>query len=321
MEATQYQALIGNDWLFKVNTPPREKLLIELEEEKKKPIWEAYQVFWANADHNELPPILSWNDNPKGKQKEELTWETDDLIWTDNEQEEPLSWEGRKKTLKSTTLISHTPTMATKFYCHACHVECFGRPKQVGKWDNIPCIVCGETLLNEGMWNDIPGRGEMCDVFCQYTIFISNWQMAIAKIEGVLPEKIRTIKNNPPKPIKLDWDTEPVINFLEPEELCYHCLIPSDFEYCDDCDLIYNPPPCIIYTIPEEEKPISSCASESESLINRDPDSDDNNKNTGSSSVQNGNDNKDNSNSDSNSDLNYEQYIAIPDLSKKQELK
>ncbi|KAG9304678.1 hypothetical protein G9A89_021458 [Geosiphon pyriformis] len=71
MEATQYQALVGNDWLSKVNvtldwntqelqltyqgqhirvpamcghfkTLPREKLLIELEEKKEKPTWEAY---------------------------------------------------------------------------------------------------------------------------------------------------------------------------------------------------------------------------------------------------------------------------------------
>ncbi|KAG9297755.1 hypothetical protein G9A89_011270 [Geosiphon pyriformis] len=106
MEATQYQALIGNDWLFKVNTmldwniqelqlmyqgqhirvlarcghfktPPREKLLIELKEEKKKLTWEAYQVLWG-----------------KGKQKEELTWETDDLTWTDNDESElTSSWE------------------------------------------------------------------------------------------------------------------------------------------------------------------------------------------------------------------------------------
>ncbi|KAG9286875.1 hypothetical protein G9A89_012425 [Geosiphon pyriformis] len=95
----------------------------------------------------------------------------------------------------------------------------------------------------------------------------------------------------------------------------------TDFEYCDNCDLIYNPLSCMIYTIPEEEEPISSCTLKSKSLINRDPDSDDNDENTSSSSVQNGNNNKDDSNSDSNSNLNYEQYIALPDLSKKQELK
>ncbi|KAG9299993.1 hypothetical protein G9A89_009721 [Geosiphon pyriformis] len=72
MEATQYQALVGNDWLFQVNgqhirvpatcghfkTPPKEKLLIELEEKKEKPTWEAYQVSWADVNHNKLLPIL-----------------------------------------------------------------------------------------------------------------------------------------------------------------------------------------------------------------------------------------------------------------------
>ncbi|KAG9303629.1 hypothetical protein G9A89_018526 [Geosiphon pyriformis] len=171
--------------------------------------------------------------------------------------------------------------------------------------------------------------------------------MAIAKIEGATPEEIREIKNNSPEPIKLDWNAEPAINSLEPEEfhehyqnlaptreeqeqwlaqlntrLCCHCLIPSNFEYCDDCNLLYNLPPRMIYSISEEEEPISSCASESELLINHNPDSDDNdNKNIGSSFVQNSNDNKNDSNSDSNSNLNHEQYIVLPDLSKEQELK
>ncbi|KAG9287791.1 hypothetical protein G9A89_017386 [Geosiphon pyriformis] len=65
--------------------------------------------------------------------------------------------------------------MATKFYCHPCLVECFGRPKQVGKWDNEPCLACGETLFDEEMWNDIPGRGGTCDKSCQYMILISDW--------------------------------------------------------------------------------------------------------------------------------------------------
>ncbi|KAG9286399.1 hypothetical protein G9A89_014565 [Geosiphon pyriformis] len=94
MEATQYQALIGNDWLFKVNAT--KKLLIELEEEKKKPTWKAYQMSWADEKHNKLPPILSWDDSNKGKgkQKEELIWETDDLTWTDNDKSELTSnWE------------------------------------------------------------------------------------------------------------------------------------------------------------------------------------------------------------------------------------
>ncbi|KAG9286725.1 hypothetical protein G9A89_012275 [Geosiphon pyriformis] len=97
------------------------------------------------------------------------------------------------------------------------------------------------------------------------------WQMALAKIEGATPEEIKTIKDNPPEPLELDWDAEPIINLLDPEQfhehyqelaptrkeqeqwleqlnarLCQHCLIPCDFQYCNECDLIYNPPPCMI---------------------------------------------------------------------------
>ncbi|KAG9293296.1 hypothetical protein G9A89_007542 [Geosiphon pyriformis] len=66
-------------------------------------------------------------------------------------------------------------SMATRFYCRSCVLEHFGRSKQVGKCDNQPCLACGETLLDERMWHDIPGCGGTCDVECQYTILISDW--------------------------------------------------------------------------------------------------------------------------------------------------
>ncbi|KAG9298318.1 hypothetical protein G9A89_002806 [Geosiphon pyriformis] len=90
MEATQYQALIGNNWLSKAipaicghfKSNYFSTLLIELEEEKLKPTWEVYQVLWANNDHNKLLPILfeltvNWEweedkgrDKGKGKEKD-----------------------------------------------------------------------------------------------------------------------------------------------------------------------------------------------------------------------------------------------------------
>ncbi|KAG9303934.1 hypothetical protein G9A89_005844 [Geosiphon pyriformis] len=74
----------------------------------------------------------------------------------------------------------------------------------------------------------------------------------------------------------------------------------------------------MIYTIPEEDKPMSNCASELESIFNPDSNSDNNNdENTGSSSTQNSNKNNNNLNPDSNS----ETYITLPDLTKEQELK
>ncbi|KAG9293538.1 hypothetical protein G9A89_005541 [Geosiphon pyriformis] len=87
--------------------------------------------------------------------------------------------------------------------------------------------------------------------------------------------------------------------------------------YCNEYDPIYNPPPCMIYTIPEEE-PISSCTLESESTFNPNSNSDnDNDENNSSSSVQNGNKNI----NDSDFDSNPKTYITLSDLTKEQELK
>ncbi|KAG9290035.1 hypothetical protein G9A89_010341 [Geosiphon pyriformis] len=47
-------------------------------------------------------------------------------------------------------------------------------------------------------------------------------RITIAKIERVSLKEIREIKNNPPEPIELDWDPEPVINLLDPEQFHKH---------------------------------------------------------------------------------------------------
>ncbi|KAG9296555.1 hypothetical protein G9A89_015147 [Geosiphon pyriformis] len=225
-------ALVGNDWLFKTNamldwmtqelvlsqnamcshfkatntTAP----LIDFEEEKPKPIWEAYQVLWANEKHNKLLPILSWDDNGKRKQKKtELTWNANQKNYQvenrirgkKKKEEEPLPTASYtpytdtppqltsycqpklicvdcgKKLLSIGTCCGDDEEYqtATKFYCCACLIKCFGRPKQVGKWDNTPCLACGETLFNEEMWNDIPGREGTCNETCQYMILINDW--------------------------------------------------------------------------------------------------------------------------------------------------
>ncbi|KAG9303704.1 hypothetical protein G9A89_018601 [Geosiphon pyriformis] len=74
----------------------------------------------------------------------------------------------------------------------------------------------------------------------------------------------------------------------------------------------------MIYTIPEGNKPMSSCALELESVFNPDSNSDNNDdKNNGSSSTPISNTNYDNLNSDSYPKT----FIILPDLTKEQELK
>ncbi|KAG9295504.1 hypothetical protein G9A89_013533 [Geosiphon pyriformis] len=106
-------------------------------------------------------------------------------------------------------------SMATRFYCRPCIFECFGRPKRIGKWDNQPCLACGETLLDEGMWHNIPGCEETCDVSCQYTILISDWIKKKTPIEAVWRRTVQRLD-------KLDWDAEPIINLLDPEQFHKH---------------------------------------------------------------------------------------------------
>ncbi|KAG9285646.1 hypothetical protein G9A89_009286 [Geosiphon pyriformis] len=126
--------------------------------------------------------------------------------------------------------------------------------------------------------------------------------MALAKIEGTTSEEIKTIKDNPLEPLELNWDAEPIINLLDPKQFHKHYqelaltrkeqeqqLEQLNIRLCQHCLIPYD---------------FYSCASELESPINHDSNFD-----------------NDDDNNDSNSDLNYEQYIALPDLSKEQELK
>ncbi|KAG9298450.1 hypothetical protein G9A89_000019 [Geosiphon pyriformis] len=119
MEATQYQALVGNNWLSKTHAtldwttqelqltfggqhtqtpatcghfkPSNAQPFIEFEKKTRKLTWEVYQVSWANKDHNKLPPIFSWDDKGKGKENKELIWKTDQNWETDNDQDEPAN--------------------------------------------------------------------------------------------------------------------------------------------------------------------------------------------------------------------------------------
>ncbi|KAG9290047.1 hypothetical protein G9A89_010353 [Geosiphon pyriformis] len=172
------------------------------------------------------------------------------------------------------------------------------------------------------------------------------WQMANTKVKDTSLREILKIKNNPLEPVNIVIIPNPD-TFLDikigPEEfykyyqnltltkeeqkqcleeintqLCDHCLISCDFQYCNKCNLIYNPPSYMIYTILKKNEPINSCILELELQFNLNSNSNNNdNKNNGSSFIQNSNKNNNNSDSDSNP----EQYIVLSDLTKKQKLK
>ncbi|KAG9302583.1 hypothetical protein G9A89_007287 [Geosiphon pyriformis] len=183
-------------------------------------------------------------------------------------------------------------TLATKFYCCLCIIKHFGRTKQVGKWDNKPCLACEKTFSNKEIWNDIPGQRRTCNKMSNY------WKSKTILYLCLNPNTSKLLMSL--ATLKITQKNFMNITSLN-TQLCQYCLIPCDFQYCNECNLIYNPPPYMIYLISEEDKPISSCALELESIFNPNLNSNnDDDKNTGSSSIQNGNKNINNSDSDSN---------------------
>ncbi|KAG9298296.1 hypothetical protein G9A89_002784 [Geosiphon pyriformis] len=221
-------------------------LLIELKEKKPKPTWEAYQVLWADNNHNKLLPILLWDEPEEEKERGKEKGKEKDTIQANNTyipdtyapsqqsnycQPKLIYVNCDKKLLSIDVCYDNDKEYqtATKFYYCTCVIECFRQPKRQEKWNNESCLACGETLLDEGMWNDIPEtpieaawrRAVQRLDSCPYN---DNkiWRMTMAKIEGALSEEIRKIKNNSSEFIELDWDPELVINLLDPEQFHEH---------------------------------------------------------------------------------------------------
>ncbi|KAG9304328.1 hypothetical protein G9A89_019890 [Geosiphon pyriformis] len=279
-----------DDFSFKVNSiiTPIKVLVIKATQ---------YQAL-----HNELPPVPSWDDNTKKKQKEELTWNANQDWKTNHESEEPTTWEwdergkGKRKAMK----VEPLPTAIYTPYIYT--------PTQQLSYYNKLCFVCGTILSDEEMWNNIPEHGGTCDEMCQYTILINDWHCDNWKDK---------IKNNSLSLLESEYvQTFNIFGNIEDDLEEFHEYYQQ--LYCNECDLIYNPPPHMIYMIPEEKELINSCASESELTFNLDSNSDNNDdENNSFSSAPNNNKNYDNLNSNSNS----ETFIALFDLSKKQKLK
>ncbi|KAG9305102.1 hypothetical protein G9A89_007742 [Geosiphon pyriformis] len=198
IEATQYQALVGNDWLSKANatldwntqelqlihfkTQCTEESFIEFKDTSMLPTIETYQVSWADDYQTELPSPPTWEEKRKSRAKEEpqlsslgyvtldqrnLFYQPPRLICVDY---------GKKLSTMGACIRNNKewPT-TTKYYCRLCLLERFGQPKRQGKWDNTPCLACGKILPDKRLWNNMPGRGRTCDEACQYTILINNW--------------------------------------------------------------------------------------------------------------------------------------------------
>ncbi|KAG9301571.1 hypothetical protein G9A89_016641, partial [Geosiphon pyriformis] len=219
MDAPQYQALVGNDWLFKANAnldwetqelkisyqgqytrvpatcgtfnKRSEKApVFEFEKEEEKPTIETYMALgstsnWADEMEqqfvNNPEPQATWLETPE-QETEPISngWEIQSYSKqkpTKRRAHIPLKCKDCNKKLSSMGACIHPEEPYgehTHYYCKVCHNERFGRPKRSGKWDNTPCLTCGELLPEECQWIDVSMRGGVCDQTCQYALSISE---------------------------------------------------------------------------------------------------------------------------------------------------
>ncbi|KAG9291669.1 hypothetical protein G9A89_022088 [Geosiphon pyriformis] len=206
MDAPQYQALVGNDWLQKANANlnwETQKLTIsyqeqharvpaicgtfnkrsekvpafEFELEEEKPLIETFMALgltfnWADKTEKEhftphtKPETSGWNipySKPEPRKQRPYI---------------PLKCKDCHKKLSSMgACISPEEEYEnhTCYYCKTCHRERWGHLiKKSGKWDNIPCLTCGDMLPEECNWIDVAMREGVCDQTCQYALSISE---------------------------------------------------------------------------------------------------------------------------------------------------
>ncbi|KAG9306844.1 hypothetical protein G9A89_005745 [Geosiphon pyriformis] len=214
------------------------------------------------------------------------TIKTYQVSWVNDYQTEllpPPTWEkkgkGRAKEEPQSSSLRYPTT--TKYYC---------RPY---KWDNTPCLICGEILPDEGLWNDVPSKGRTCDETCQYTILINNWVQKETLIKNAWKQALNRLnewqvprpKASHPKKYEKSRTILECLNIMDlitprmifsqmtqmhfrtnirnwlanlNTKLCNHYLILCHFQYYNKCDLMFKLPPRILFPItklsePEEE--------------------------------------------------------------------
>ncbi|KAG9305496.1 hypothetical protein G9A89_006466 [Geosiphon pyriformis] len=165
MEATQYQAfelqlsqngqytqVLATCGHFKSNNITSSIPLINFEEEKPKPTWKAYQVLWADVEHNELPPILDWEKRNNVKKKrtetEEHIWEITIDAWNNDNKNKamPTSWEKKGKEKKKKEDLSGKADEATEKITSGWEREYLCEPVKEPSYIPLKCQDCKKKL-------------------------------------------------------------------------------------------------------------------------------------------------------------------------------
>ncbi|KAG9292196.1 hypothetical protein G9A89_023916 [Geosiphon pyriformis] len=177
MDATQYQAPT-----------------FEFEKNPALPAIETYQLSWADDQRTGLPAVPTWTSEERSE------WNQVSSRRNHQRRRPKLECSVCKKKLSSMTACSapdEDPRNPTHYYCNRCNKEKYGYSERHGKWDEEPCLACGEPLPRGCDWNDLPGRGGTCDATCQYTIFICDWVRGGTPFEAAFNRALKRLQHYP----------------------------------------------------------------------------------------------------------------------------
>ncbi|KAG9291463.1 hypothetical protein G9A89_021882 [Geosiphon pyriformis] len=151
-------------------TQHTEEPLIEFKDILLLPTIEIYQISWIDNYQIELPPPPIWKEKEKGRAEEKPQLSSLGYIIMDQKNlfyqlPKLICVDCRKKLSTMGTYIKNNKkwSTTTKYYCRLCVLKKFGQSKQQDKWDNTLCLICGKILPDEELWNDVPGRGKICN--------------------------------------------------------------------------------------------------------------------------------------------------------------
>ncbi|KAG9290350.1 hypothetical protein G9A89_007081 [Geosiphon pyriformis] len=151
IDTTQYQALVGNNWLTKANATldwTTQELLINYNDYQTR-----IPATCGHFQKPRLPAIPTWTSEERSK-------------WNQ------LECSVCKKKLSSMTAYSvpdENPRNPTHYYCNCCNKEKY-------------------ELLPRGCdWNNILGKGGTYNATCQYTILICDWVKERTPFEAHYP--------------------------------------------------------------------------------------------------------------------------------------
>ncbi|KAG9299684.1 hypothetical protein G9A89_006400 [Geosiphon pyriformis] len=268
IDAPQYQALVGNDWLLKANAN------LNWETQELKISYQGqYTIIPATC---EKAPVFEFE-----KEKEMPLIETYIALglpsnWAEETEqeifEESRGWKKKLSSMGACISPEEEYETCTCYFCKACHRERFGSPKRSEKWDKTPCLTCGEMLPKEYNWINIAMRGEVCDQTCQYALSISEkvrrgtlfdatynsalnkfyhypydaeiiFDLAMALINRATQEDVHQMKEAE----YIEYIIE-LAGFDYKDEqiniqLCEECIMPFDDQWCLECYALSIPLP------------------------------------------------------------------------------